>query len=195
MSYSIAINQKYNSLEISFENKPSEAIRNTLKVFGFRWNPKKAIWYGFADQKDIEQALDGKKTEKKEKKTKEKPFDFDVHVGDLFFTSWGWEQTNVDFFQVVALSGTKSVRVRHVSPEMVQENAVCGMAADRTYKTTTEILPATSSIFINDDEKGDLKRLKSYASDGKSDPIFEVGKGGYTCHKYEGQVLYESWYY
>ena len=26
-----------------------------------------------------------------------------VHVGDLFYCSWGYEQTNIDYFQVVAL--------------------------------------------------------------------------------------------
>ena len=194
MSYSIAVNNKFNSLEISFTEKPSEAIRNTLKGFKFRWNPKKSIWYGFADREELETALNGKKAEKKAG-AKAKEFDFDVKVGDLFYSSWGYEQTNVNFFQVVALVGKKSVRIREVHPEVLEENAVCGMAADRKYKIPEEILPAVQSIFIEGDEKGDLKRLKSYASDGKSDPIFEVGRGGYTCHKYDGGKLYESWYY
>lgn len=99
MGYSIAINEKFNSLEISFTDKPSEAIRNILKGFKFRWNPKKSIWYGFAEREEIEKALNGEKAEPKASKAKKAPeFDFNVKVGDLFYSSWGYEQTNTTFF-------------------------------------------------------------------------------------------------
>ena len=38
-----------------------------------------------------------------------------VHVGDLFAVSWGWEQTNVDFFQAVALKGAHTVILREIN--------------------------------------------------------------------------------
>lgn len=195
MSYSIAINQKFNSLEISFTEKPSEAIRNILKSFKFRWNPKKSIWYGFADQKELEEALNGNKAENKpEKKVKAKEFDFNVKVGDLFCSSWGYEQTNVTFFQVVELVGKKSIRVREVVPEMASESPTCGMAADRSYKLANELLPARShSTFIKDQEKGDLKRLKSYHQDSRNNPQFDVSSFC-NAYKYNGEELYESWY-
>lgn len=79
---------------------------------------------------------------------------------------------------------------------MIKEDPTCSMAADRTFENTKEILPVKeNSIFIEDHVNGDLKRIKSYASDGKSNPIFEVGRGGYHCYKYNGEALYESWYY
>ena len=34
-----------------------------------------------------------------------KAFVHTLKVGDLLYTSWGWEQTNVDFYEVVALKG------------------------------------------------------------------------------------------
>ena len=197
MSYSIAINQKFNSLEISFTEKPSEAIRNILKGFKFRWNPKKSIWYGFADQKELEEALSGNSEEIKPEKTTRanaKEFDFNVKVGDLFCSSWGYEQTNTTFFQVVELVGKKSVRVREVLPEMVSESPTCGMAADRSYKLTNELLPAKErATFIKDQEKGDLKRLKSYHKDSRNNPQFDVSSFC-DAYKYGGQELYESWY-
>lgn len=75
MSYSIAINEKYNSLEISFTDKPEETTRDILKSFGFRWNPKKSIWYGFAEIAQLESALSGKVAEvaKKVSKKSAKP--------------------------------------------------------------------------------------------------------------------------
>ena len=194
MSYTIAVNKQFNSLEISFTEKPSEAIRNILKSFRFRWNPKKSIWYGFADRAELEKALNGKKEEKRES-AKAKEFDFNVKVGDLFYSSWGYEQTNITFFQVVELVGKKSVRVREVHPERASENPTCGMAADRSYKLTSELLPASNySTFIKDQEKGDLKRLKSYHQDSRNNPIFEASSFA-NAYKYNGKELYESWYY
>ncbi len=197
MSYSITINQKFNSLEIGFTEKPSNEIRNILKGFKFRWNPKKSIWYGFADQKELEKALNVNKVEnkpEKKAKSKAKEFDFNVKVGDLFYSSWGYEQTNVTFFQVIELIGKKSVRVREVVPEMTSESPTCGMAADRSYKLTNELLPASEwSTFIKDQEKGDLKRLKSYHKDSRNNPQFDVSSFC-NAYKYNGEELYESWY-
>ena len=55
--YAIATNPQFNSLEISFNEKPSENIRTALKGLGFRWNPKKSIWYGFASPEEVAAAL------------------------------------------------------------------------------------------------------------------------------------------
>lgn len=196
MGYSIAINEKFNSLEINFTDKPSEAVRNILKGFKFRWNPKKSIWYGFAEREEIEKALDGEKAEPKASKAKKAPeFDFNVKVGDLFYSSWGYEQTNTTFFQVIALVGKKSVRIRQVCPEIVNEDVTGGMSADRTYKLSNEILPPTEySVFIKDQENGDLKRLRSYHQDSRNNPQFDISSYA-IAEKYNGETLSESWYY
>lgn len=59
MSYTITANPKYNSLEISFTEKPAEEIRNSLKELKFRWNAAKKIWYGFSTEEEIKRALGG----------------------------------------------------------------------------------------------------------------------------------------
>lgn len=61
MSYSIAINNQFNSLEVSFTEKPTEAIREALKSLKFRWNPKKSVWYGFTEKETLEKVLSGEK--------------------------------------------------------------------------------------------------------------------------------------
>lgn len=38
-----------------------------------------------------------------------------VEVGALYYTSWGYDQTNIDFYEVVELVGTKSAKVRKIS--------------------------------------------------------------------------------
>lgn len=42
-----------------------------------------------------------------------------VHVGDLFYASWGWEQTNIDFFQVVALKGAHTAILRQIGGDYI----------------------------------------------------------------------------
>lgn len=42
-----------------------------------------------------------------------------VHVGDLFYASWGWEQTNIDYFQVVALKGAHTAVLRQIGRDYI----------------------------------------------------------------------------
>ena len=132
-----------------------------------------------------------------EEKPAERVNKYGVKVGDLFSASWGYDQTNVDFFQVIALVGETSVRVREVNPPLLGESATAPMAGDFTYQTKDlPILPpARSSVFIKDQEKGDLKRLKSYAADGKSNPQFRLDTfaSAYLCDG-NTTTVYESWY-
>lgn len=57
--FTVRTNSQYGTLEISFTSKPDAAIRDVLKVNKFRWNGKKGVWYGKADQQTIVDALRG----------------------------------------------------------------------------------------------------------------------------------------
>ena len=37
-------NYEDNSIELYFDGKPDEMTRETLKIFKWRWNPKKFCW-------------------------------------------------------------------------------------------------------------------------------------------------------
>lgn len=39
-----------------------------------------------------------------------------VSVGDIFVSSWGYEQTNVTFYQVLSVHGKKTVTVARFAP-------------------------------------------------------------------------------
>lgn len=41
----LTLNQSLNGIELKFEGKPVVAILSALKENGFRWHPKKKIWY------------------------------------------------------------------------------------------------------------------------------------------------------
>ncbi len=49
-----------------------------------------------------------------------------IHVGDIFYTSWGYDQTNIDFYQVVALRGKHTVVVRRNKSKSVMCNDYTG---------------------------------------------------------------------
>jgi len=48
-----------------------------------------------------------------------------VHIGDIFSTCWGYEQTNVEFYEVVSLHGTKTVGLREIARQVVEETSWC----------------------------------------------------------------------
>ena len=51
---------------------------------------------------------------KKERADKRKAFKHTLKVGDIVHTSWGYDQTNVDFFEVVRLVSAKTVAIRAI---------------------------------------------------------------------------------
>ena len=55
--FTITDNAQYGSLEIAFDGKPSEAVRDVLKENKFRWHKTKKVWYGKADRQTITDAL------------------------------------------------------------------------------------------------------------------------------------------
>lgn len=52
MTYEIRTNTQFNSHEIYFDGKPSEAVRNALKELKFRWHGVKRCWYGFGQSEE-----------------------------------------------------------------------------------------------------------------------------------------------
>lgn len=63
MTYEIRSNAQFNSSEIYFDGKPSEAIRTALKGLKFRWHSVKKCWYGYAQEHEIVSAILGTSTD------------------------------------------------------------------------------------------------------------------------------------
>lgn len=58
MSYTITSNAQFNSIEILFDAKPSEAVRSALKSLKFRWHNQRGIWYGYKDEATVREAIE-----------------------------------------------------------------------------------------------------------------------------------------
>ena len=54
-----------------------------------------------------------------------------VHVGDIYYSSWGYDQTNVDFYQVVALKGKHTAVIRQIANDYLGGCDMQGMVRPR----------------------------------------------------------------
>jgi len=54
-----------------------------------------------------------------------------LKVGDILCSSWGYDQTNVDFYQVVAVPSVKSITIRKIGLDLPrgEEGFMCGYSA------------------------------------------------------------------
>lgn len=98
----------------------------------------------------------------------------EVKVGDLFVSSWGYEQTNVDFYQCVETKGKRTFVIRPISGKMTNKSTGNGMACFMTpvkdaFLDPEKYPPLTKSSF----------NLTSYSSLSKTT---------------EGSEHYCSWY-
>lgn len=50
-----------------------------------------------------------------------------IELGDVFYSSWGYDQTNINFYQVVSIHGRKTVTVREIRSNVVScESSLSG---------------------------------------------------------------------
>ena len=59
-------------------------------------------------------------TIKEEQKALQNEIEKFVKVGDVFVSSWGYEQTNIDYYQVVGIKGKSTLTLREISAEVVE---------------------------------------------------------------------------
>lgn len=203
-------NEEKNGVEIYFNVYPLEGTKETLKKNGFRWSRKNGCWYAkrSADAENIAEivadttlteyeniakktgeevkAISDKANRKAATKAPQKN-KYGVKVGDVFSMSWGYEQTNNDFFQVVSVTAC-GCRVREVSLKIKNDAGVSPFASKRTY-TTEDAEPVKKSIWIKNQEEGDFKKINQY-SDA---PSVSIGNYFAYLEKKKEFELYESW--
>lgn len=90
-------------------------------------------------------------------------------VGDVFYNSWGYEQTNIDWYQVVALK-PKSIVIRPIAKNYKETGFMCGDSQPRRNDFTGE------------------PRTKPLSEDGR----VRMTHGG--CSKWDGKPAHESHY-
>lgn len=128
MNMKVNLNKKLNGIELIFQEKPATEILTMLKKNGFRWHRQNKLWYAKVtdERKALVKELQKANTEiisvsnnvsdtPIKTKAKKQPVNkYGVKVGDMFCDIWGYEQTNVDFYQVVDLKGSITVVLKPV---------------------------------------------------------------------------------
>jgi hypothetical protein len=107
-----------------------------------------------------------------------------IKVGDIFHYSWGYDQTNCEFYEVVTVKG-KSVGIRRI----------CGEAVPGSGSFMSERLTAKKGEFHPDfpETLGKVvKMVDGYGSDSKPYPALAMDHG--TADLWDGKPCYSSWY-
>lgn len=98
-----------------------------------------------------------------------------IKVGDIFATSWGYEQTNVGFFEVIERVSTAYVNVRQISSKTVSEENM-----------SASIVPNLGS-YISEVKKCQINKYGH---------IVKADEYGHTAYKTEADTShYVSWGY
>lgn len=124
----------------------------------FAGKSNKPLWnYRFKDdaqrQRQIDESIKSRKLTKeyKDKKIQERrEYQHSYKVGDIFDTSWGYDQTNVDFYQVVEVRG-KVLIVRKISEKTDSEHQGAEYVVpvkDSFIGDPIRILPTSSGVKI-----------------------------------------------
>lgn len=117
-------------------------------------------------------ALEDRATKRREANAERSKFVTTLKVGDVLVSSWGYEQTNVDFYRVERVVGKQTV-------ELVRLGNVL---------TSSGIGPMSGSVIPGEpSEKAETFRARVT-------PGENVGVGHQRAHKWHGRPMYCSWY-
>lgn len=171
----VVTNEEKQGEELYFNEKPTSEVIEILKVNCYKWHRQKQCWYRRLD-------YTGKTKETKQAKTNY----LGVKIGDIFCFSWGYEQSNINYFQVVGLKGTKQVIIREIAYKITETT---GYESYRVTACKDGFL--TSSQFIKDNEVGAVKQVKQL---GNGTIYINIDSFGF-CSLWDGTDDVKTSYY
>lgn len=152
------------------------------KLYGIAFQGKadKPLWnFRFLSdaqrQQRIKDTIDTRKMvlqKKQEAQQAKREYQHGLQVGDILYSSWGYDQTNVDFYQVVAVVG-KQVAIREIASKVVSGDAF------------SENVAAVKGSFIGPPEK----KIPQMGYNGE--PYIKVNSVA-NAYKWNGKPQYQS---
>ena len=185
----LAINQQFNGIELTFAGKPAEEIREAMKAAGFRWHKQKKLWYAknTTERMALAQKLSGAEAPTETAPapavaTSEPVSKYGIKVGDILEDSWGYEQTNVEFYMVTKIISACKIEI--VELGHIQSNHEShGMACD--------VIPDTNRRIGEP-----IQKMVSQSSWEKRDGSWHVKINDcVSLTAWNGRPCYCSWYY
>jgi hypothetical protein len=143
---------------------------------------KKPTWhYRFKSKERMEQRIKDQiesvkaSEERKAKEREQRKQPHTLKVGDILVSSWGYDQTNVSFYQVTALIGKTMVEYCSIGSDTVEESEYSHGMAD--------------TVTANPDRKG-VDRWRAKANHTNS---IRISSCEYA-YPWDGSSMYRSWY-
>lgn len=173
MTATLKFNSEFNGIEIYFDEYPGKEIINKLHEMKWYWHKVKKCWYSKQTEENLNFAKSiCSNTDNIEIKPVENVDG--VKVGDIYYTSWGYDMTIVDFFQVISVTA-KRAKLKKISSKVVNGSAGYSgkvIPVKDSFKENAEVITTGTDI--------------SY--DGKSTILKNCD--GHTGYKYENIPLY-----
>ena len=114
------------------------------------------------------------RADEKAKRSAERAVPSTLKVGDVLYTSWGYDQTNINFYQVTKSIGTRSVEVQEIMSEIDHSSTGANYVVARKDIYRLDARPHTHRVSF-----GNQVKINSYATaclwDGK--PKYETALG------------------
>jgi hypothetical protein len=95
----------------------------------------------------------------------------DFKIGDILYTSWGYDQTNIDFYQVVKITKA-TIGVRRIASDLTVTGIMCGYVTARPNEFIHD------EVWTKRPDRHGHVRIASYAA----------------AIKWDGLPKYCSWY-
>lgn len=125
--------------------------------------------------------LQEKKRKKEARKRVVESFKNPYKVGHIFYDSWGYEQTNIDFYQVVKVL-PKSVIIREIASKITDREA----GFDSGYKVPVK------DNFIGEEER---KNVQFYIQNDGSPEFYIKSRHGWISDYEDGREILSTWYH
>ncbi len=119
------------------------------------------------------------------------PADLGVAVGDIFVNSWGYDQTNVNYYKVIRLTG-QGVEIVPIGKKFVSQN---GPGGNSVVPDPDNVLDrdVCTGIGIAWDDGADKKSKVCKLKDGyRGTPSIVLRSGQYWASKWDGQPEHET---
>lgn len=134
---------------------------------------------------EVKERIERNEREKQLKKEAKKGAVNPFKVGDILYDSWGYDQTNIDFYQITKVNGMQ-IEMRELSQELTQSDGLSSMAG---YVTPRK------GDFISEPIKKIVQVMTSYNSQTQSykASCYIPSKHGWIS-LWDGNKKYCSWY-